>query len=651
MVANGARARIAGDQLAPFHREVLVTNTTRGVTQRFPRNVVEYTLDMTGTTVDSYAVKVTGPTGDVAVTSLVVSTSPSPGTVVFRLDMDKIQVPVSKIEIKNVTKNIVRTYNIPYVDFEVGVAGGAGDGYLVELVNTNGQKTSVPFMVLDGPYGTGNLLLKVADATIDPPASELPPDAPRFRTRVQLTSSAGLDIDVPNDKIIKGGIKYAFTGDPADDFRLTVHYNQGIGTSTRIPSFRLTVTDEQTGRVIKTITAQAPPKDEPLQLPPVSDDVRPPMVISGPTRINSFDPAGVIEFRFSESMDASTIANLSNFIVKDSQGSVITGEFRVSDRNRRLTFIPHNPLRLAEEYSVTLKGNDSLGTLLAPGTGTGMTDPSGNPLPTMRLTIKTFRPRLVGTYDAPFAIKDVVVSKKACPARAGLCSRRTPSARRPPGQGQPDKIISIDLSDPENPVRAGGSSEKAPTKQWITLLKDVSFTGRDGTPFAGDLAFASTFNTYYTFGDWYNVTNPASPTLIGGKIFTTNPDNVTGFNSKGTYKILGFGKGVAMLRTSQGVTAYIAIENGGVMAANVGENVPERGAADRILEPYFQGNFTDVITYNANLLAIDRDTKRLEVMSADLAPTASVDLTDVPRRLTQVQGLTSDINKDGLITP
>ncbi len=651
VIANGARARIAGDQLAPFHREVLVTNTTRGVTQRFPRNVVEYTLDMTGTTADSYTVKVTGPTGDVAVTSLVVSNSPSPGTVVFRLDMDKIQVAVSKIEIRNVTKNIVRTYNIPYVDFEVGVAGGASDGYLVELVNTNGQKTSVPFEVLDGPYGTGNLLLKVADATIDPPASELPPDAPRYRTRVQLTSSAGLDIDVPNDRIIQGGIKYAFTGDPADEFRLTVHYNEGIPTSTRIPSFRLTVTDEQTGRVIKTITAQAPPKDEPLQLPPVSDDVRPPMVISGPTRINSFDPAGVIEFRFSESMDASTIANLSNFIVKDSAGVVITGSFRVSDRNRRLTFIPHSPLRLAEEYSVTLKGNDALGTLLAPGTGTGMTDPSGNPLPTMRLTIKTFRPRLVGTYDAPFAIKDVVVSKKTVSGPSGPTLKTYAIATTAAGSGQPDKIISLDLTNPEDPQRAGGSSEKAPTKQWITLLKDASFTGRDGTPFTGDLAFASTFNTYYTFGDWYDVTNPASPTLIGGKIFTTNPDNVTGFNSKGTYKILGFGKGVAMLRTSQGVTAYIAIENGGVMAANVSESVPERGAADRILEPYFQGNFTDVITYNAGLLAIDRDTKRLEVMSADLAPTASVDLTDVPRRLAQVQGLTSDINKDGLITP
>ena len=219
------------------------------------------------------------------------------------------------------------------------------------------------------------------------------------------------------------------------------------------------------------------------------------------------------------------------------------------------------------------------------------------------------------------------------------------------GSGQPDKIISLDVSDPENPVRAGGSSEKAPTKQWITLLDNVTFTKRDGTTFAGDLAFASTFNTYYTFGDFYDVTDPTAPTLIGGKIFTTNPDNTTGFNSKGTYKILGFGKGVTMLKTSQGVTAYIAIENGGVMAANVSENVEERGAQDRILEPYYQGNYTDVVPFNGQLLAAQRDTKSLDVLTAELAPTTSVPLPDVPRRIATVQGLQSDINKDGLITP
>jgi hypothetical protein len=337
--------------------------------------------------------------------------------------------------------------------------------------------------------------------------------------------------------------------------------------------------------------------------------------------------------------------------VKDSQNRVITGEFRVSDRNRRLTFIPHGPLRLAEEYSVTLKGNDSLGQLLAPGTGTGMTDPSGNPLPTMRLTIKTFRPRLVGAYDSPSAVKDVAVRKESVASPNGPLLKTYAIATTGAGSGQPDKIVSIDVTDPANPVRAGGSADKAPTKQWISVLENVSFPTRDGNTFTGDLAFASTFNTYYTFGDWYDVTNPAAPTLIGGKIFTTNPDNQTGFNTKGTYKILGFGKGVAMLRTSQGVTAYVAVENGGVMAANVGDNVPERGAQDRVLEPYYQGNFTDVVTYNGMLLAIERDAKTLDVLSADLAPTASVSLPDVPRRVATLQGLKTDLNKDGLITP
>lgn len=78
--------------------------------------------------------------------------------------------------------------------------------------------------------------------------------------------------------------------------------------------------------MIGTITAPARPKGRKLRLGAThGDDVRPPQVISGPTRINSFDPAGTIEFRFSESMDAASIANLANFIVKDSQNRVITG--------------------------------------------------------------------------------------------------------------------------------------------------------------------------------------------------------------------------------------------------------------------------------------------------------------------------------------
>ncbi|MCU0255685.1 MAG: Ig-like domain-containing protein, partial [Vicinamibacterales bacterium] len=651
VVANGVRVRISGDQLSPRDREVIVVNTARGTTQRFPRNVVELTLEMTGSAADSFAVKVNGPGGEQAVTSLVISASPQADTVVFRLDMDLIGVPVETVTITNLTRTIERVYNVGLVPFEVGVAGGAGDGYQVEVVNATGQRRTVAHEALDGPYGDGNFLLKVKDGTIDPNAAEAPPGVPgRVRQRVRLTSTGGLDLVVPDDRIVLGGIKYAFEAPQADEFRLTVEYVDGTSSSVRIPSFRLTVTNPQTGRVIRTIIAPAPPKDEPLELAPISDDVRPPMVISGPTRVNSFDPAGVLEFRFSESMNAASIANLANFIVRDAAGQQVLGEFRVSDLNRRITFIPAAPLRLGAEYTVTLKGNDSLSQLLEPGQGTGMTDRSGNALPTLRLTLKTFKPRLVGTYGSNFSIKDPVVRTRTVEAPGGS-QRKTYVVATTSGAGDEDKVIAIDVTSPESPARAGGSSAKAPTRQWITVLEGASFTRRDGATFTGDLAFASTFNTFYTFGDWYDVTDPATPRHLGGKIFTTNPDNVTGFNSQGTLKILGFGKGVAMLPTSQGVTSYIAIEKVGIAAANTSENVPERGAQDRILEPYYQGDFTDVVTHGAQLVALERSARRLEVLSADLAPTASVDLPDVPRRVRTLTGLAVDIDQDGLITP
>lgn len=650
VVPNGTRIRVSGESLAPNDREVLVTNSTRGTTQRFARNVVELTLDMTGTLADAYTVKVAGPGGEQAVSSLVISASPQSETVTLRLDMDLITVPVATVTIRNLTRDIERVYDVPLPPFEVGVAGGGSDGYRVEVVTAGGQKRTVAFVALGNPYGSGNYLLKVQPGTIDPSASEVPPGTPgKTRTLVRLTSSGGLNLVVSDDKIVAGGAMFAFDAEPTDEFRLTIEYTDGTHETVRIPSFRLTVTNPQTGRVIKTIIAPAPPRDEPLELSPISDDVRPPRVISGPTRQNSFDPAGVIEFRFSEPMNAASIANVSNFVVRDAQGRVVGGEFRVSDFNRRITFVPAAPLKLGQEYSVTLKGNDALGDLLEPGGG-GMTDRSGNALPTLRLTLKTFTPRLMGTVGSAFAFKDPVVRAKTVEGPGGP-QRRTYVVATTAGTGDEEKVVAIDVTDPAMPQKRGGSSAKAPSRQLITVLEGASFTDRDGQPFSGALAFTSTFNTYYTFGDWYDVTDPAAPRHLGGKIFTTNPDNTTGFNDRGTLKVLGFGKGVAMLPTSQGVTSYIAIEKVGVAAAAASQNVPERGAQDRVLEPYYAGDFTDVATYGAQLVALERSARRLEMLSPDLAPTAALDLPDVPRRVRTVTGLAVDVDKDGLITP
>ncbi len=53
----------------------------------------------------------------------------------------------------------------------LSIEGAPGDTYIVELTGSNGVTRPVPFTVTASTAHTGNLILKVLPATLDPPVS------------------------------------------------------------------------------------------------------------------------------------------------------------------------------------------------------------------------------------------------------------------------------------------------------------------------------------------------------------------------------------------------------------------------------------------------------------------------------------------------
>ena len=653
VVPNSVRVTLDGPQLTPADREIIVRNTTRASENRFPRNVVELSLEMPGKDSDSYQVKAIASTGEVVLTGVTVTPGQT-GFVTIRPDPDRIAVPVQSFRIRNITSGVVRDYPQALPPLPLTAAGGPSDSFQVFIVDVNGVQRSATFVLDASQYGPGNLLARALSGTIDPTQAEM--DAAGVtgpaRTRVLLTSSGGLSEEIPAAKIVNGAFAYSFNGNPTDTFYVAVEYDTRPTERIQIPNFTVTVTNPRTGRVIRTLTLQAPPRDEPQSIGVVSDDVTAPFVVAGPAQLTNFDPAGAISFTFSEGMDAQSVKD--GLIVRDAAGNRVLGEVRISSGNRVATFVPFAALKLGTDYRLTLVGNDALGTLLEPGMGAGIKDASGNALATMRLTITTFRPRKVSTLASVFGVKDFALRRRRVPIAPNSTVTTLSTylmAAVESSSLSPDKFAALDMTDPEAPVKLSGDPSYAPTRRRLALAPEVSFQQHDGQTFTGDLAVTTTSNNYYTFLTFYDVTNPAAVHSIGGKLLTANPDTLANFSRLGTYHVLGFGRGVTTLRTATGVNAYAAVEQVGVMVSDVGQNIPERGFDTRIKEALYPGDFTDVAAFNDRLIALEKSGHQLVVLDPALTPLLTFDLPSAPRRLQIVEGYQSDDNHDGLIQP
>src|SRR5204862_258200 len=112
---------------------------------------------------------------------------------------------------------------------------------------------------------------------------------------------------------------------------------------------------------------------------------------------------------------------------------------------------------------------------------------------------------------------------------------------------------------------------------------------------------------------------------------------------------MGFAEGVAWIRHSKGIAAYAAVSEVGLIATDLGKNLPELEPADRFKEGIYPGDYWDVLNVDDRLVASERTAKRVDIFDPNLSPLGSVDLPEEPRHLLFARACGSDDNEDGLI--
>ena len=261
----------------------------------------------------------------------------------------------------------------------------------------------------------------------------------------------------------------------------------------------------------------------------------------------------------------------------------------------------------------------------------------------MRLQVKTFTPRSMGTFAGAAPFKDVAIRRRTSPASTTLLVTTG---------GQADNLVALDVTNPRQPLWVSSASA-AMSQQRIALLPDVTFTDRNGQGFTGDLAITAQFNVNFGSMTFFDVTDPTAIGILSTKVLTVNPDLMTGPHPGNTVFATAYAKGIAAVPTTTGAAAYAAVEKMGVMAAEVGPNVPQRGVNERLREAVYPGNFTDVVTQGGRLFAVSpsQPAEAFVVLSPNLAPLGTARLSYAPRRLRVATGLQADLDGDGLIAP
>ncbi|HEY3547196.1 MAG TPA: Ig-like domain-containing protein [Propionicimonas sp.] len=641
---NSVRLRLEPTVLAPVFREFHVRNMETGRVQRYPLVPIDYRVVVDGAVGDGFDVTVDGPFGKRSVASARL-TAGQPGRVTVRLNPDKIPVPVTTVSVKNLATSAVSTFSFPLPDVRVGVAGDRATSRDVWLVDVNGERQSLAaseWEVLESPFGAGNLVLRGMDGALGGRGTV---------ASMRLLGKKGSEVvvpppgwaEMPDGTPVTASFAFAFNGDATDDYILRIDYSGLPSHYIPIPRFQVTVKNTTSGEVAQTISRFVPPPDEPLDLGTITDDAAAPYVVSGPERTGSFDPTGSLTVTFSEPMNAES---LKQFIVLvDGQGRRVAGSVHVSGGNRVATFVPNSPLRMGEQYTLTIQGGDPVSPEeLAQGvTVYAVRDGAGNPVATMNLKVTTFTPRVIASLAGSSPFKDVAIRRKT------IQDRLTTTLFVTAG-GQVDNLVAIDVTNPTQPQVVGKASA-AQSQQRITLLPDVTMARRDGATFAGDLAVTTQFGVNFSSMVFFDVSSRAAPGILSSKVLTVNPDLMAGPNSGNTMFAYGYAKGVAAFQTTGGgVVSYAAVEGVGVMATDVGQNVPQRPASEGLREPVFSGYFTDVTTHQGNLVAVTAQSGlNFYVLDPNLALVGSTGLSYKPRRVRVVTGLQADVNGDGVI--
>ncbi len=418
---NSTRITVNEVDIAPADSKVIVKSSARpDQPYEFPRSVSPFRLTVTGYNTDTFTVRAVGPGGEQKVTALKQLTefeeTENPIVAIFNpifqektyllIDPADITIPLTKFRVTaNVAQKSIEV-DVPDQSVTVSVPGGGSDTHEVSVARGGGIEETVkrvPHTASPAVEdGVGNLVLQASQGTIDPTRAEMDEAGIGGPARTKFTLSSDIEgfipLDIEAKYIKKGGLAYAFDGKEGATYTVTTEYDSRPPFSVTLPTVRYVIRNVNTSQVIKTIFGQAPPRDQPVEMEPITDDTQPPVLLSGPTRVDTFDPAGLLTFQFSESMNPSALKSG----IKVLKGSkAIEGEIRVSDLNRVATFVPTVPLELGEVYKVRIAG----------GAGTGITDLAGNALAqSVEFDITTFAPRSLGVEkggDTPGLFKDV----------------------------------------------------------------------------------------------------------------------------------------------------------------------------------------------------------------------------------------------------
>ena len=228
----------------------------------------------------------------------------------------------------------------------------------------------------------------------------------------------------------------------------------------------------------------------------------------------------------------------------------------------------------------------------------------------------------------------------------------------------------IDVTDPAHPIKTGQASNFVVPKR-VLVRPNTLVTVRKlpsglpvpipacsdhiplGTKFNGDLAVVSSSTTSAAHISFFDVTDPAKPCALGGKIVSANPEQLGPTTQHGTFRGVGVSRGVATIEHTTGVAAYMAVTELGVVAVDVGNNLPEVDYTVRQSEGLYSGDYRDVAAIGSRLFAANNAfdaPASLDVFDPNLSFITSVGLNVKPRRLIAAEAVRVDRNADGQIS-
>ncbi|HEX4913045.1 MAG TPA: PKD domain-containing protein, partial [Vicinamibacterales bacterium] len=636
---------IAGADLTPADREVVIRNTVSGQRFVYPREAVEFRTEIDGALTDNYQVRALTASGESPV-GFELKAGP-PGRTVVRVDMHAVAVGITAIVVRNLSQPGTEVaVPVAQVDVRAAVSGG-GDAaqYSVQVITATGVSRAVPFRV-ESPFGPGRLVARAIPLTIDPGT----------RTFIKnLTRDT--ELEVPAQIIVdgRGGFDFAFDDNPDDRYAIEVRYvdNSRLPLVFAVPAIRVYAVNAVTGARRPIASIAMPPQDEPFNLGVVGGDVTAPFLTETPDNLTFFDPASFMSFRFSEGLDRDSA--LSQVKLFDAAGREVVIDIRLSEGNQLLTIIPKWPLELGQTYTVRFAN---------PGSGTGLTDGSGNLVANATVNVRTFFPRRIGPT---FVTQQIYAPKhlELWRTRDNTNRLRTYALQGKQGDTVTDPVFSLfDFSDSDEPQtlhRDPGGLRFFDIDDWGVAvgLKGVPLSGinpcTNSATFTGDLAVMTRFNESSTGGEFgntfkagaldiFDVTKPDAPCRFGVKLLTG-----VNLGRADVYDTVGYPKAVELMPVDDGVLAFVAVQQVGLMAVDVTKvigDVPKERAA---IAP---GNYRDVAINGSVVLALEQSPPSIDVYNAQLARLNSFPLAGEVEavKLAFVRGFPIDLDNDSAIS-